>query len=138
MSRAKKTHIILATVIVVHIFLLGRLIFFPYPEMFVYSYLTDQGLLPYKQIIDQHFPGLMFFPVNFATLGMSTPQAARLWQFGIVVITQILLFITARRLLNSDKWALVPNVFYLLWQPFFEGYVLWIDNFIPLLLLPAF
>ena len=30
------------------------------------------------------------------------------------------------------------NILYLLWQPFFEGWVLWIDNFLPLLLLPAF
>lgn len=121
-----------------HLYILSQLIFFPYPELFIYSYLTDQGLLPYKQILDQHFPGLVFFPINLHTLGMSTPQVARLWHFGVVVVTHILLFLVGKKLFKSEKWALFTNFLYLIWQPFFEGYVLWIDTFIPLFLLPSF
>lgn len=138
MIKTKNAYYFLIAIIAVHVFILSRLIFFPYPEMFIYSYLTDQGLLPYTQIFDQHFPGLMFFPINFATLGMTTPEAARIWQYGIVAITQVLLFFTARRFFKSSKWALISSVLYVLWQPFFEGYVLWIDSFIPLFLISAF
>lgn len=128
----------LAIIIIVHLFLLTKLIFFPYPELFVYPYLKNQGLIPYKQILDQHFPGLLFSPVNFDNLGMTTPEAARIWLIIAVAITQILLFFISREILKSEKKALVVNVLYLIWQPFFEGWVLWIDTFLPILLLPAF
>lgn len=131
-------YIILGLIILCHLFLLSRMIFFPYPELFVYPYLTNQGLIPYKQIFDQHFPGLMFFPINFNTLGMTTWQAARLWQYSIVVIIQIELFFVARKIFKSDKLALLSNIFFLILQPFFEGWVLWIDSFLPVFLLPAF
>ncbi len=61
--------ILLLFIILIHIFITFKLIFFPYPELFIYPYLTNHGLLPYKQILDQHFPGLMFLPINFNNLG---------------------------------------------------------------------
>ena len=130
--------IILFLIIITHVFLLSKLVFFPYPELFIYSYLTKIGLVPYRQIFDQHFPGIMFFPINLATLGIDTPQEARILHLGIVIITHILLFGIGKRLFKSNLYALISSLLYLLWQPFFEGYVLWIDSFIPLFLLPAF
>lgn len=124
-------------IIATHVFILSKLIFFPYPELFVYPYLTNHGLTPYKQILDQHFPGLLFLPVNFDNLGMNDAQTARLWLYGIVAITHLLLFLISKKILG-EKRALLVNFLYLIWQPFFEGWVLWIDNFLPLFLLSAF
>ena len=45
------------------------------PEFFVYPYLVQNSLKPYTQIIDQHFPGGFFLPINFATLGFTTPDS---------------------------------------------------------------
>lgn len=117
---------------------MGRLNFLPYPELFVYPYLTNHGLLPYHNILDQHFPGLMFLPINLNNLGMNTPEVARYWQYGLIIIIQILLFFIARKIFNSSKKAILVNLVFLAWQPFFEGWVLWIDSFLPLFLLPAF
>lgn len=125
-------------IILIHLLLLSRLVFFPYPELFIYPYLTSEGLLPYQQILDQHFPGLMFFPINLHTLGMVSPQIARYWHFGLVALTHVMLFFVGKKIFKSEKWALLANLLFLLWQPFFEGYVLWIDSFLPLFLLPAF
>jgi hypothetical protein len=130
--------IFLLILIAANVFLLSRITFFPYPELFVYPYLTNHGLLPYKNIFDQHFPGLMFFPINLNNLGMVTPEIARYWQYGLVIIVQILLFFIARKIFNSSKKAILVNLVFLAWQPFFEGWVLWIDSFLPLFLLPAF
>lgn len=130
--------IFLAVIIILHVLLLTKLIFFPYPELFIYPYLTNHGLKPYSQILDQHFPGLMFLPVNLDNLKMTTPEVARIWLLGIVLITHILLFFISRKILKSSSKALLVNLLYLIWQPFFEGWVLWIDNFLPLILLPAF
>lgn len=128
----------LAAIVGAHAFVLTKLIFFPYPEFFIYPYLTNNGLLPYKEIMDQHFPGLMFFPVNFANLGMLGAESARVWAIGVVVLIHILLFWIGRKIFNSERKALLGNLIFLAWHPFFEGWVLWIDSFLPLFLLPAF
>ena len=130
------TKFFLLIIIIAHIFILSRLIFFPYPELFIYPYLTNHGLKPYSQILDQHSPGLMFLPVNFDNLGMNDATSARLWLYAIVAITHVLLFLISKKILGEKK-AFLANFLYLLWQPFFEGWVLWIDNFLPLMLLPA-
>lgn len=131
-------YLILVLIIISHLFLLSQMIFFPYPELFIYPYLTNQGLLPYKHIFDQHFPGLMFFPINLDNLGMNTPADARYWQYGTISITHMLFFIVAKRIFKKNRWALLSNLLYLIWQPYFEGYVLWIDLFIVPVLLVAF
>lgn len=138
MLSSNMTKLFLLIIIIFHTFLLTRLIFFPYPELFIYPYLTNHGLKPYSQIIDQHFPGLMFLPINFNNLGMTNPDIARIWLIVTVVITQVLLFVISKGILKSSKKALLVNLLYLIWQPFFEGWVLWIDSFLPLILLPAF
>lgn len=132
-----KPTIILILIIGIHIFLLSRLIFFPYPELFIYSYLTKAGLLPYAQIFDQHFPGIMFFPINLATLGLNTVHAARYLHLFCIGFTQILIYILSKKIFKSSTKPLLVNMLYLVWQPFFEGYVLWIDTFIPLFLIPS-
>ncbi|MBI2196516.1 hypothetical protein HYU45_02770 [Candidatus Daviesbacteria bacterium] len=132
------SYILLGLILLVHTLILTRLIYFPYPELFIYPYLTNNGLAPYRQILDQHFPGLMFLPINLNNLGMSTPEIARLWSISIVLITHAMLFLIAGKIFKSRSKALLINFLYLIWQPFFEGWVLWIDSFLPLLLLPAF
>src|SRR5689334_6091028 len=130
----RKLLFILLLIIVVHVFVLYNLIFFPYPEFFVYPYLTNNGLVPYKQIFDQHFPGLMFLPINFNNLGLLTPEIARVWAAAIIIIVHGLLFFVTSRIVKNPIKALVANLFFLMWQPFLEGWVLWIDSFLPLFL----
>ena len=127
----------LIIIIGIHCILLLSIHFFPYPELFVYPYLRNNGLIPYKQIFDQHFPGVMFFPLNLDTLGIDSPTEMQIVQLGLVLCTHILLFVISRKLL-SKKFLFAPNFLYLMWQPFFEGYVLWIDSFMPLFLLSSF
>lgn len=130
--------IILPVIIFLHLLILSKLMFFPYPELFIYPYLTNHGLQPYSQILDQHFPGLMFLPINLDNLGMQNEVDARFWLLGMVLITHIFLFFISSKILKSSSKALLVNLLYLIWQPFFEGWVLWIDSFLPLFLLPAF
>jgi len=132
------TKLLLGIILLIHAFILTKLIFFPYPELFIYPYLINHGLKPYSQILDQHFPGLMFLPLNFDNLGLTNEISARVWLIAIVLITHLFLFIISRKILKNDYKALLVNLLYLIWQPFFEGWVLWIDNFLPLLVLPAF
>ena len=128
--------ILLFFIVTIHVIILLNLNFFPYPELFVYSFLKTKGLIPYKDIFDQHFPGIMFLPINLYSLGLATFTNTRLIQLVLVVFNQILLFKIGKRILKSSKKALFINVIYLIWQPYFEGYVLWIESFVtPILLL---
>ncbi|HET7098900.1 MAG TPA: glycosyltransferase family 39 protein [Patescibacteria group bacterium] len=127
---------ILIIIILINVFVLSKLVFFPYPELFIYPYLTNHGLIPYTDILDQHFPGLIFFPVNLGTLGMHSPEIARYWQYGAVVIIHLILYLVAKKILGPKK-ALLANLIFLIWQPYFEGWVLWIDSFLPILILSS-
>jgi len=96
---------IITLIIAVHLFVLTQITFFPNSEMFIYPYLTNSGLLPYKQILDQHFPGLLFLPINFDNLGMRTPKDALLWQMAVVAITHLFIFILAKKVLGKSKFV---------------------------------
>ncbi len=138
MNIKDKSFLILLLLILLHGFIMTKLIFFPYPEFFVYPYLTNEGLKPYSQIFDQHFPGLMFLPFNLDNLGMNDEFSARWWLIGLIGMTHLLIYFISFRIFNNKWKALIANIFYLLWQPYLEGWMLWIDNFMPLFLLPAF
>lgn len=111
--------------------------FFPYPELFIYPYLRNIGLTPYSQIFDQHFPGFMFLPINLANIGFNTPQSMFVLHLAVIVLVHLLIFFITYSLAKDFKKALIANLFFLIWQPYLEGNVLWIDSFIPLLLLPS-
>ena len=131
-------YFLLGIILLIHTLILTKLIFFPYPELFIYPYLTNHGLKPYTQILDQHFPGPMFLPINLDNLGMNSPETARLWSISIVIIIHIMLFSIGSKILQSRIRAILVNILFLIWHPFFEGWVLWIDSFLPIILLPAF
>lgn len=113
-----------------HAVILWILEFAPYPELFIYPYLVSSGFLPYRDILDQHFPGLMFFPLNFFSLGFRDPVSFKLLLILVVTLTSVCIYKISRSRLSV--------LFYVLWQPFFEGNQLWLDIFLPLFTLPAF
>lgn len=129
---------IVVFIVGIHIFILSSILFFPYPELLIYSYLTQKGLLAYKQIFDQHFPGLMFFPVNIYSIGIDTPEKLRLLSYLIVFLNHILIFKIVKKVSKSKKLPIITAFIYLLWQIYLEGYVLWIDSFISLSFLLGF
>ncbi len=133
-----KNNIIYILPIAIHLFLLLQMSFFPYPEMFVYSYLTENGLLPYKQITDQHFPGLMFLPVNFYSLGIDTVAEMRIVHIVLTVLTDVVFIAVLKKVFKKNRHVFIGLTLYIFWQLYFEGHVLWIESFLTPLLLSAF
>jgi len=129
---------IVGLLIFIHIFILLQLMFFPYPELFIYSYLTDKGLLPYKQIIDQHFPGVMFLPINLYSLGIDTLQEMRLVYFALIISSDLIFTKILKKIFNKHTFVLLGLLLYIFWQIYFEGHVLWIESFTTPLLLAAY
>jgi hypothetical protein len=130
--------LIIGFLILVHIFILLQMLFFPYPELFIYSYLTDKGFMPYKQIIDQHFPGVMFLPVNLYSLGIDTLAEMRMVSFALIISGDLIFAKILKKLFNKNTYVFLGLLLYVFWQIYFEGHVLWIESFITPLLLGAF
>jgi hypothetical protein len=122
-------------IIFIHLTLLSCLSFFPYPELFVYPYLAENGLLPYKQIFDQHLPSFLMMPINFYDFGLRNEVSAKLFLLASVLVSHIIIYAISKILFKGKKLILLPNILYLLTQPLFEGYILWIDSFLAPLLL---
>jgi hypothetical protein len=120
-----------------HLYWFWQLDFIPPAEFFVYPYLTTRGLVPYMQIIDHHFPGLFFLPINFFTLGFTTPLGFKVLQLLIILLTSV--FLSRLTFLKSQSrfTACLAVSLYSLWQLFFSGSLLWIDIFLPVFMLPG-
>ncbi len=112
--------------------------FVPTAEFFVYPFLTARGLLPYSEIIDHHFPGLFFFPVNFFTLGITTPQDFKVLALLVILLTSTALYHLAKLYTSNKSIQTEIIILYALWQTFFSGSVLWIDLFVSLFVVVGF
>ena len=126
----------LGAIVAQQLLVLGAVRFVLYPELIVYPYLTASGWLPYREILDQHFPGLLFLPVNFHTLGLRDPWDFHLLLMAVAASQTVLTYVVARRLAGEAP-ALLAALAYAAWQPFFEGETLWLDTLLPLFTLPA-
>src|SRR4030065_1248497 len=112
-----------------HLLILSPMDLLAYPEFFVYPYLTSSGWLPYRQIIDQHFPGLFFMPVNFFTLGFINPRSLKILSLLLVIFQSALIYRIAKSI-SSRVYPLIAMVTFALWQPFFSGNHLLLESFI--------
>lgn len=124
-----KIRIIIFLLALLQIFLLSLIVFFPYPELFVYPYLANNGLTPYKEILDQHFPGLMFLESNLSSIGIVSVHTMRLLHLFLAGLTNILISFGVLAVTKNKFATLFASLTFLIWQITFEGYVLWIESF---------
>lgn len=102
--------------------------YFLSPEFTLYPYLVSRGFLPYANIIDQHFPSLIFGPFSFPPWLTVNPQPL-LTVFGfLTALTDLFLFLSlVRRGIKS------PQIWLLVWivvSYWFSGNTLWLESFI--------
>lgn len=125
----------LIIIIVLQIFSLFRSDYFVYPEIFIYPYLTKLGMIPYKEIVDQHFPGLFFLPINFLSIGMDTIQNVRMFHIFLIICDQLIIFYLVFKKSKKFTAALLSSFLYLVFYIIFDGNIFWIENIITTLFL---
>jgi len=123
---------------ILHLVYLWVLEFIPNPEFFIYPYLASAGWLPYRQIVDQHFPGLFLLPFNFFVMGFTNPGSYKILLLLVIILESVILYCIAKKAFLRPNPALYSVLFFAVWQPFFSGSDLWIDIFLPLFILPAY
>lgn len=119
-----------------HLIFLINLQFTAWPEMLAYPYLRNNDFLIYKDMIHPYPPLL--------TMGLS-------WMYGlfgydvwvlkvsawiIILASSLLVFFTTWEITQKYAYAVTTLGFYVLFQPFLEGNMLWFDiAIVPLILL---
>ncbi len=120
--------ILAAIAIIFHlgIILLGG--YFLSPEFTIYPFLASRGFLPYVNIIDQHFPSLVFGPLSFPHW-LTTNPFPLLIVFGfLTAITDFLFYLALIRQKNKRplSWLLV----WIVASYWFSGNILWMESFL--------
>lgn len=119
--------LLLIPLLLIHLFLLVNLQFTAWPEMLSYPYLIAHGFTPYRDIIFPYFPLLPWrLSVVFGMFGFSVVVLEYI-TWLLLVVVDLLIFILSL-LLFKNKWlALCSLVFFIFWQPFLDGNMLWFD-----------
>lgn len=123
----KKITLFLPLLLLIHLILLILLRFTAWPEMVLWPYLLNKGLIPYQDIVVIYPPGLILALSFLGKLFGVTLMNLKIYTWVFILVTDLLIYWIAKRLTQSKKIAILSLLFYVLWQPFFEGNAFWFD-----------
>lgn len=129
---AKLKLFILPSALILHTVLIIARGYFLSAEFTLYPYLVSRGFLPYRDILDQHFPTLLFGPFSLPTILTQNP-----WPLLGVFLTTLLLtdiFLYASMTRFKVKQPFIWLVLFIVSSVYFSGYILWIETFVNFLL----
>lgn len=113
--------------LLVQLYLLVSTRFTLWPEMVVYPYLLNNGFYLYKDIINPYTPIfaylLSFFSKSFGYL----PPPYQILTWSIILATDLLIFVFAKKLFKSHSLATLSLVFFLITSIPFGVNGLWYD-----------
>lgn len=101
-------------------------------EFTLYPYLTSRGFLPYQNILDQHFPTLLFGPFSLPAFLTENPWP--LLAVFIVVLCLTDIFLYAALIRGKVGKPLTWLFLYIVSSVYFSGNILWLETFVNLLL----
>lgn len=129
---AKLHYFLLPAAFLLHISLIFLHGYFLSIEFTLYPYLVAHGFLPYQNIIDQHFPTLLFGPFSLPAWLTVNPFPLLLVFLAVLCLTD--LFFYAALVRFKIRQPFLWLVFYIVTTAYFSGNILWIETFINLLL----
>ncbi len=119
--------------LLLHFVLLSQIRITSYPEFFLYPYLVNSGLTPYRQIVDQHSPGLLLSPINFQSIGIDSPEKMEFMFIFLSLCQTILIYIFIYKV-STKRNALIGAFLHAISQPIISQGSLWYETFLGLLL----
>ncbi len=124
--------LLLPSVLILHTLLIFLRGYFLSIEFTLYPFLRIHGFLPYQDIIDHHFPSLLFGPFALPALLTSNPWPLLAVFLTVLCITDILLYGVLIKF--RVRLPLVWTILYVVTSVYFSGNVLWIETFVNLLI----
>lgn len=114
--------------IIIHLIALAIRGFFLSPELSLYPYLLSQGFLPYKDIVDQHFPVIFFGPLSIPYSFVSNQHLFLIFFLIIIILTDILFYLSLKK--HKSKSPLFYTSLFILIYLNFGGNTFWLETFI--------
>ncbi len=109
----------------VHLYYLFHTTFVDWPELILYPWLQNHGLLYYRDIVIPFPPAinwllsLMYVPLGFSV------TSERIISYVLIIATDIILYWLVKKQTGSWFAALGSLVFFIFWQPILYGNTLW-------------
>lgn len=121
---------------IIHLFLLGKITFTAWPEMFSYPYLINNGFIIYKDFAHPYAPLLTFIlSYIYKILGYEL-IIHQYFVYIVILINSLLIWLISLKILGKKLSSLIPPLSYMVLQPIFDGNMLWFDlGSTPLILL---
>lgn len=136
-SRFYKISLILTLVglVSLQLIVLSNSSFTAWPEMILYPWLMSKGYLLYQDIVNPYFPLLPIVLNNFFNVAGYSANSLVIFTYIVVVISDISLFFTSRRLFGSYKKSLLILTTYIFLQYSYGGNGLWFElSLVPFLI----
>lgn len=128
----KKIYLVLTTLLGIHLFLLIHLSFTPWPEMLSYPYLFSHGYTLYKDFIVPYPPFLvLLLSFVYKVFGYKV-VVLKTFTWLLILLSDVSVFLTVKKTVDSERWAVIGVLFFVIIQPFLQGNMLWVDTFLVL------
>lgn len=112
----------------IHVWYLCHTTFVDWPEMLLYPWFLTKGLLYYRDVVLAYVPGSYYLlHALYSLIGYSV-ASERIIAYGFILLTDVLIYITARRLTKSFWYSIAALVFFVWWQPIFSGNTIWYET----------
>lgn len=122
----------------VHLFYLFHTTFVDWPEMLLYPWFLTKGLVYYRDVILAYVPGAYYLLHGlYSLIGYST-ASEKLIAYGFILLTDVLVYLTARRLTKQVWPGIIALFFFVLWQPIFSGNTIWYETILAPMYLIAY
>lgn len=115
-------------IILLHIILVLWQGYFLSPEFTLYPYLSQGGLKPYLNIIDQHLPALFFGPFALPAWLTTNPQPLLSLFLLILALTDLLFYFYLLQTKSRHRHRLLS--LFVFASLFFSGNTLWLETFV--------
>lgn len=122
-----KNIILLATILVLHLFILSNLTFTAWPEMFSYPYLFSKGFKLYKDFILPYPPGLIFLLTGLFNLFGYSILVLKVMTWTLILAEDTLLYFIFRKVASDLKQMFLLLLIFVFVQSFLDGNQLWFD-----------
>lgn len=114
--------------IIFHLLLIVKAGFFLSPELTLYPFLTHNGFLPYKEIIDQHFPVILFGPISLPAVLTTNPLPLLALFLLIIALTDYFFYYGLIRFKSAHRQ--LPLIAFVSVSFYFQVNFFWLETFI--------
>jgi len=112
----------------IHLAYLLRTTFVDWPEMLLYPWFLTKGLVYYRDVVLAYVPGAYYFLYAIYSIIGFSPVSERIIAYGLIFITDILVYLTTLRVTGKRSVSFVALGFFIFWQPIFSGNTIWYET----------